>query len=247
MATEVVKVNTPPYPTYSTFFNFIKGLKEKGIPSRIDKSIMSKMSGSGQSALMATLKWLNLIDAAGFPRPGLEALANTDESLYGSALKTVLESSYVFLTDGSITLAKATTAQLEQKFRDYGITGSTVIRCMAFFIMAAKDAGIVLGPHVKTPKPATNGAKRKIKKAASPANGETDGDVEYLEPDLDGIPEDMPGFVKIPIPLHGMEDGAVFLPDNMTNSQWAYALKITKFLIENYRPDDAPDGAEVSS
>lgn len=242
MTAETVKVETPPYPSYSTFLNFIKGLRETGVPSRIDKSIMGKMSGSGQSALMATLKWLKLIDAAGFPQPSLDTLVHADDAQYSAALKVVLEASYGFLTDGSITLTKATTAQVEQKFREYGITGSTVIKCMAFFLMAIKDAGIAVGPHVKTPKVVpTNGAKRRPKKGpAAPATEGDDGD----DDEGDGIPDEMSGFVKIPIPLHGMDDGAVFLPDNMTKSQWAYALKITKFLIENYRPDDAPDGAE---
>lgn len=242
MVTETAKIDTPPYPSYSTFTNFIKGLRETGVPSRIDKSIMGKMSGSGQSALMATLKWLNLIDAVGFPQPNLEALVKADDAQYSATLKTVLEASYGFLTDGSIALTKATTAQVEQKFRDYGITGSTVIKCMAFFLMAVKDAGIPVGPHVKTPKVVpTNGAKRRPKKstAAVAIDDDTDEGGEG-----DGIPDEMSGFVKIPIPLHGMEDGAVFLPDSMTKAQWAYALKITKFLIENYRPDDAPDGAE---
>lgn len=246
MATESAKTESPPYPSYATFVNFIKGLKETGVPSRIDKSVINKLSGSTQSALIAALKWLNLIDSAGLPMPKLEELVEADEVKYSETLASVLRESYKFTTDGTLDLAKATGSQVEQKFREYGVSGSTIIKCMAFFIAAAKDAKIELGPHVKAPKaPTSNGLKRKLKKPASTVDAEDDD-----EPDEDtdvGIPDGMPGFVKIPIPLHGMDDGAVFLPDNMTKSQWAYALKITKFLIENYRPDDAPDGAEVNS
>ena len=65
--------------------------------------------------------------------------------------------------------------------------------------------------------------------------------------DEDDDDDDLPandhkdGFVKIHIPLHGMDDGMVYLPDNLSAAQWAYALKITKFLLDNYRPDAAEE------
>lgn len=242
MADETKKPEAPPYVTNATFTNFIKGLRETGIPSRIDKSVLSKLSGSSQSALVAGLKWLDLIDAAGVPTAKLQALVDAEGPKYSQALRSVLEGSYAFMTDGSIDLAKGTGSQLEAKFREYGPTGSTVSKCMAFFIVAARDAGVQLGPHIKAPKTQSNGnTKKRVKKPAQAADnsgdeGDDGGDV------LDGIPDSMSGFVKIPIPLHGMEDGAVFLPDNMTASQWAYALKITKFLIENYRQEEPPSG-----
>jgi hypothetical protein len=242
MAAETKKTETPPYNSYGTLANFIKGLKETGIPSRIDKSILGKLSGSAQSALIAALKWLALIDDAGLPTEKMEALVNADDATYPQILSSVLRERYKFIDDGTITLAKATGSQVEQKFREYGITGSTVIKCIAFFISACNAAKIPLGPHVKAPKALpVSGAKKRARK-----NGlEIDvfDSEESDDEEENGIPVDMPGFVKIPIPLHGMEDGAVFLPDNMTKAQWAYALKIAKFLIENYRQDDAPDGA----
>lgn len=244
MATDSKKAETPPYVGYSTFINFIKGLRETGVPSRIDKSVLSKLSGSAQSALLPALKWLDLIDIAGVPTAKLEALVSADEAKFAETLRPVLEESYSFVKDDSIILSKATGSQVEGKFRDYGITGSTVIKCMAFFILAAKDAGIELGPHVKAPKAlaGTNGSKRRKKAPVAVGNAEVEEEEDAI--DERGIPDAMSGFVKIPIPLHGMNDGAVFLPDNMTGAQWAYALKITKFLIENYRLEDAPSGAE---
>lgn len=240
MATDDKKGDSPPYPSYVTFSNFIKGLREDGIPARIDKGILSKLSGSAQSALTAGLKWLDLIDEGGVPTAKLEALIGAEEGDYSTQLRKVLEGSYAFLTDGTINLQKGTGAQLEDKFREYGIAGSTVVKSIAFFILAAKEAGIELGPYIKVPKaPSTNGARKKAKKAAQASSSTPDADGGGDDEDDKGIPDDMPGFVKIPIPLHGMPDGAVFLPDNMTSSQWAYALKITKFLIENYRLEDS--------
>jgi hypothetical protein len=240
MATDDKKADSPPYPSFATFTNFVNGLRQTGVPSRIDKGVLSKMSGSAQSALTSGLKWLDLIDEAGVPTAKLEALVNADEKQYSQELRKILEGAYAFLTNGSMDLKKGTGAQLETKFKEYGVTGSTVIKCMAFFILAAKEAGIELGPYIKAPKaPSSNGARKKAKKALQTSANAAEEEEEEEE-DEGGIPDEMEGFVKISVPLHGMPDGAVFLPDNMTASQWAYALKITKFLIENYRPEEDP-------
>lgn len=243
MAAEDKKTEAPPYPSYATFFNFIKGLRETGVPSRIDKGVLSKLSGSVQSALLSGLKWLDLIDEAAVPTAKLEALVSADEKQYSQELRAVLEGAYGFLKDGSIDLRKGTGAQLEAKFREYGPTGSTVIKCMAFFIFAAKDAGIELGPYIKAPK-ATSGSatrKRNKKAAAQPTPAQPEEEEAEEEEEARGIPSRLDGFVRIAVPLHGMPDGAVFLPDDMTPAQWAYALKITKFLIENYRPEESAE------
>jgi Family of unknown function (DUF5343) len=241
MATDTPKVEVPPYISYGTFTNFIKGLKETGVPSRIDKSVLNTMSGSGQSALLAALKWLGLTDAVGLPTEKLEALIIADTSeKYSQVWASVMRDRYALITDGSLTLSKATGAQVEQKFRDFGITGSTVVKSVAFFIAGCKDAKIELGPHVKAPKAAAtpSGVKRQSlgRSAKPPRSGRYEDEDEDHEGDAP-IDEERAGFVRIPIPLHGMADGIVYLPDNLSPEQWAYTLKITKFLLDNYRPD----------
>jgi hypothetical protein len=233
MAKETAKTETPPYATYSTFTNFINGLKETGVPSRIDKSVLSKMSGSAQAALLSGLKWLVLIDSVGVPNPKLDALVNADATHYSEILAGVLRERYPFLTDGSLNIAKASGAQVEQKFRDFGISGSTVTKCVAFFIAAAKEAKIALSPHVKAPKATISNTGLKRQQARKLA----DAAKIDREDEGGGVGEEKPGFVKIHIPLHGMPDGVVYLPDELPPEQWAYALKITKFLLENYRSD----------
>jgi hypothetical protein len=160
---------------------------------------------------------------------------NAGES-FNTVLADYIKEAYAFMADGSIDLQRATGAMVEEKFRAYGLNGSTVIKTMAFFIAACKEAGIPISAHIKLPKaPRSPGAARLKKAVQTSANDVEDEEEDGVD---DGIPDEMPGFVKIPIPLHGMQDGAVFLPDNMTAAQWAYALKITKFLIENYRNED---------
>jgi hypothetical protein len=241
MAADSTKTETPPYASYATFGNFINELRGASVlPARIDRHVLSKMSGSAQSALAACLKWLDLMDEAGVPTHKLVKLVETPEESSAEVLREILQDSYQFLKDGSIDLQKGTGAQLEARFREYGIQGSTVAKCIAFFILAAKTAEIPLGPYMRAPRVSSaNGSRRKSKKLQQEL-------LPIQEPSVEldvqqGIPDTMPGFVKIPIPLHGMEDGAVFLPDNMTRVQWKYALKITKFLIENYRLEDEDD------
>lgn len=241
MTSDTEKLDPPPYISFGTFLNFIKGLKATGVPSRIDKSLLRTLSGSTQAAMIAALKWLGLIDDAGLPEPALEALVQASESEYPAVLGDILKKSYGFLSDGSIVLTKATGAQVEQKFREYGIQGSTVIKAVGFFITAAKEAKIELGPHVKAPKQIpSNGAKRQLRKAMQESKGDEEQTSD--EEDLG----DRPGFVKITIPLHSMQDGMVYLPEGLSAAQWAYVLKITKFILDNYRFDGVEEGSDLA-
>lgn len=231
MANDKPKTDPPPYTSYGTFSNFIKGLKEAGVPHQIDKAVLSKLSGSSQAALLGSLRWLGLIDQAGVPTPKLEELVAADGPKYSEILGAVLKERYTFISDGSVNLTKATGTQIEGKFREYGIAGSTIVKSIAFFISACKESKITLGPYVKTPKIAS-GPKRPRKAAES---------VDALDDDSEGDDGDdhgeREGFVRIAIPLHGMNDGVVYLPEGLSPTEWQYALKITKFLLDNYRPD----------
>ena len=57
---------TPPYVAFKTFKSFIKMLSANGVPSEIDKSMMDGMSGSTQSQLSATLRFLGLVDPVSY-------------------------------------------------------------------------------------------------------------------------------------------------------------------------------------
>src|SRR5688500_8549909 len=65
---------TPAYAPWPTFKSFIETLKATAIPSHIDPSVMGRMSGSVQSQLRTTLRFLNLIDDSGAVTAGLRKL-----------------------------------------------------------------------------------------------------------------------------------------------------------------------------
>ena len=151
MKTETKKIDTPPYVAFSTFINFIKGLEESGVPSRIDKSLLRNMSGANQSALISALKWFDLIDDVGMHGKRLEDFVGAGDDR-AAMLRAMLPNAYAFMANGVINLERATGAQLEEQFRAYGVTGSTIVKAMAFFIAACKEAGIGLSNHIKLPK-----------------------------------------------------------------------------------------------
>ena len=58
---------TPPYTSYRTFKTFIEDLHEHGVPSRIDRSVLTRFSGVVGTQLMHALRFLGLIEDDGRP------------------------------------------------------------------------------------------------------------------------------------------------------------------------------------
>ena len=159
----------PPYISYSSLVSFLAGLKESGVPSRIDRSVLKKMSGSQQSGLLAALRYLSITDSNDKPLELFKQIVDADEKTYSSLLKAVLTKSYAFLAEGGIDLESATGAQVAEAFRNAGASGSTVSKAMSFFIAAAKDAGIKLSSHIKAPTvPRANGSKKTARAKFTP-------------------------------------------------------------------------------
>lgn len=243
-ASDSASLKPPPYVTYATFTNFLRSQKEKGLPSQVDKSVLKNLSGGAQSALMASLRWLGLIDVNGVPTKALEGLVEaSDTEAYKDTLRRVLEESqYNLLANPDFDISRATAQQLEGKLKEFGGQGSTVLKSMAFFISAAKDAGVNLSPHIKVPsQPQTN---RKVsRKSVSDRRSSQEAPQEPQKgvlPNLGATGDfgSIAGYLKIAIPIHGMKEGAVYLPDGLSKPQWEHALKMTKFILENYRMDD---------
>jgi hypothetical protein len=168
MATnEKEAVAVPPYGSFVTFQSFLKGLKA-GIPGRIDKSVMTNLSGGVQASILPALKYFKLIDGNGIPTDKLAPLVNSEGAEYQKALKGVLAQAYPFLSSSSFKLETATSKQLDDEF-DKLAGGDTVRKCVTFFIPAAKAAGLTLSPYIKEPKKrtVTNGRTKKPKPASA--------------------------------------------------------------------------------
>src|SRR5260370_23357746 len=141
-----VELTTPPYISYRTFSGFSERLGT-GMPSRVDRSVMSSLSGSNQSQLMAALRYLGLISPNGLPTEKLSMLMNSEDAKFQRGMREVLLSSYPFLFKG-FDLQKATFDELRGKFAGAGLSAALVRKCVAFFLPAAKHAGLQVPPFV---------------------------------------------------------------------------------------------------
>jgi hypothetical protein len=137
----------PPYLSFKTFQSFIESLRV-AIPSRIDRSVMSSMSGAVQAQLMSALRYLGLVSHNGITTDKLGRLVNSDGAERKKMMHELLMQAYPFLFH-DFDLQKATTRQIEEKFMDVGASGETVRKCFAFFVAAAKEAELPLSPHIK--------------------------------------------------------------------------------------------------
>lgn len=233
MSAKSEKKLIPAYIGFNSFVNFINGLRESGIPLKIDRSVLPKASGSQFSSTMAALRFLRLVDDSDKPMPKMQELVDASDDGRKELFLAIFKNSYGFLlADPEFHLDKATGNQVADKFRGQDVSGSTVSKSIAFFLALAQAAGVKVSSHVKPPPVSRSTVKRATKL------GKKDQAFEDDECTNNASEDDKPGFMKIVIPLHGMGDGALYLPDGLTPRQRAYALKITKFLLDNYWPDD---------
>lgn len=215
---------TPAYVSYKTFTNFINSLKESGAPSQIDRSMLKGMSGSAQSAILGSLEYLKLISKIGNILPKFQQLIDAEEKDRPTILRDIVEAAYPFLFSGAIDLKRATTKQVEDEFRKQGVSGSTVVKCIAFFLAAAKAAQIVVSPHVKTPAVIRSPGNKR-------ANAGNTTGADGNEPDDDDDDEDQAsGMKRLKLPLIGKKDVVVILPADFNGEDWAFL----KPILESY-------------
>ena len=143
------KKSLPPYVSYRTFWNFIEGMQQS-MPARIDRSYWGeRFSGSSGTQLMATLRFLNLIDPNGFPTATLRELLGSSGRERNPILARVIQSAYDFVFDGHLDIGTATYSQLEEAFHSqYQIANDVARKCIKFFIGIAEDAEIPLSQFI---------------------------------------------------------------------------------------------------
>jgi hypothetical protein len=117
----------------------------KGLPNRVDRSVMSSLSGSSQLQLLAALRYLELVSPKGIPTERLSGLVESDGAKFRKALREVLTSSYPFLFNG-FDLQRATVEELTRELGTAGASGDNVRKCVSFFLAAAKQAELPVSP-----------------------------------------------------------------------------------------------------
>ena len=104
---------------------------------------------------MTALKAFSLIDATGRPQKELERLVFAEGEERRAVLRDVLRRFYgpVFELD----LTRATRGQFHEAFRRFGAREGVLAKCEAFFIQAARDAGLGLSQYITAGR---HGARR---------------------------------------------------------------------------------------
>jgi hypothetical protein len=156
-------VRTPPYVAYATFKTLLDDLKTNGVPPQIDKSVLKRFSGGVGNQLLMALKSLGLVTDQNMPTTNLVPMVRdygTDN--YAKQLKLALNHGYPFL--GSIDLATATPSMFAEAFRNAtGAKEDVLQKCRRFYLQAAQDAGISIGPRI------ANGGNAAPRANGSPA------------------------------------------------------------------------------
>lgn len=180
---------TPPYVSYKTLTTLIEDLKNVGLPPRIDRSVLSRFSGGVGSQLTMALKSLQLVKASGEPTVWLADLVNSyGTTEYKAHLRKILQSGYPFLQ--GISLSTATPSMFADAFKSGVDAREDVLRkCRTFYLHAAKDAGIEIGPRLEkgiAPRTGNGGPRRKAKGAKADAPKAAQVDPPIVQPAAHG-------------------------------------------------------------
>jgi hypothetical protein len=153
---------TPPYTSYRTFKTFIEDLHDHGVPSRVDRSVLTRFSGIVGTQLMHALRFLGLVEDDGRPTERLKGLVKAHGTAnWSERLLELLGHEYAPMF--AIDLETATPSHFNEAFRKaFPAADAVVQKCVTFFLYAANDAGVrISGRVLKGRKPRSLTPHRK--------------------------------------------------------------------------------------
>lgn len=161
-----------PYTSFRTLLNLLDRFqREGGVPTRLDRGVLLGMAEGAKTQLIAALRFLGLINAAGESLPEFGGLA-MNESERPQLVAALLRRHYS--KQVALGAKPSTQKQLEESFE--GIDGDTRRKAVAFFLHAAKYGQVQTSPYFKTPRvgmaAAAVGRKRKPRTPAPPPPSE---------------------------------------------------------------------------
>ena len=172
---EVAGHRTPPYISYKTFQTFLEDQKQHGVPAQIDRSVLTRFSGSVGTQLIGALKFLGLI---GHNDQQVRAPLSKLVEAYGTpswptAFRPVMEEAYSSIV--SPGLERMTPAQFHELFKEhYPLKDAVIRKCEVFFLNAAKSADIVVNERIlKHRKPRSPSPKRLQTKSDQRASADS--------------------------------------------------------------------------
>ena len=135
----------PPYNVvWTTFNNFLDGADPQTLPPEIDRSYLSKMSGTTQTYLTSALRSFELIGPDKEVTPALKELVKNPDDR-PAMIADLLRKYYPEVVE--LGKSNGTALQLDQALGKYGLRGNTIRKAAAFYMHAAQYAGIPLSVH----------------------------------------------------------------------------------------------------
>ncbi len=124
---------TAPYASWKSFITFLELLADMGVPHRIDRTVMSRMSGATQSNIRVALAFLELTDSDGEPTDARVWRITTERARSGRIRCGVIMTAYAPLIS-ELSLETGTADQLWRCFREHGSVRGSTESCRAFLL-----------------------------------------------------------------------------------------------------------------
>ena len=139
---------TPAYLPWATLISALENLREHGIPGtgKLDKSLWDTQSGAIQGQIVIALRFLGLIDARNRVLPPLPLLVQADAEERKRLLRQIIMDKYKSVVSRDLTTISS--GQLEEAIRAFGVSGSTLIRAIRFFVKACQETDIPISKRV---------------------------------------------------------------------------------------------------
>ncbi len=138
------------------------------MPSRLDSTWLSTQAGGMHQPILATFRFFGLTDSNNRCLPTLAELAEDGDGRQGR-IRALIENKY----DWALSLGpNATEGQLDETFREHGLSGSTLGKGVRFFLAGAKYGGIPVSRHFKVPRDDSQRSAPR-RKGTAPAAAQT--------------------------------------------------------------------------
>jgi hypothetical protein len=163
------KYRTPPYIAFKTLVNILGDFNAHGLPPVVDRSVLTRFAGGLQGQIMLALRSLGLIGESNRPTPRFaELVAAFETPAYKAELRKVIEATYPYVL--ALDLNTATPGMFANAFKDNLDAKEDVLRkCRTFFLNAAREVGIAIGPRIEKAKfPRGKGNSTRKPKPAKP-------------------------------------------------------------------------------
>ncbi len=178
------------YLPFNTFLTGLDHLAAISIPNKIETSTFPSMSNHNKAQMMSALRFFDLIDKDGTPKPALDDLAHKKDQRK-ELMRGLIETHYPDIV--ALNFSKMTPSQLETALAGnrYNVTGDTRKKAKTFLLKAAQYAGY--NPHyllTKITRTRKKGAAKQTtaasgKGAQADANGNADTDAPPSPPRQD--------------------------------------------------------------